>query len=118
MQDRFLFRLANSFMHSRFHIYTMAELDDGFFARADEHINLSNGQLKDAKMGEVSASMMFGVPRFNAWVSACGWNNGEEMGKAKEETMKYFLEQYKVMLEENLNDYIENFDEYMKNFKG
>ena len=33
--------------------------DDTFFARADEHIHLSNKQLQDASSGKVSASMMY-----------------------------------------------------------
>ncbi|MES2772941.1 MAG: DUF3144 domain-containing protein [Bacteroidota bacterium] len=92
----------------------MPDVDDNFFARADEHINLSNKQIADKGIGEVSASMMYGVARFNAWVSACGWYNGQEMAEAKEKTLEYFVEQYKKMLLENLEDYIDNFDSYMK----
>ena len=64
----------------------MPEIDDDFFSRADQHINLSNEQLANAVMGKVSASMMYSVARFNAWVTACGWNNGIEMRENKEET--------------------------------
>ncbi|WP_394751348.1 DUF3144 domain-containing protein [Spongiimicrobium salis] len=92
----------------------MKEIDDNFYNRADEHINLSNKHLMDESRGKVSASMMYSVARFNAWVSACGWNSGEEMSLAKEETLKYFVEEYKKMLSENLDDYIENFESYMK----
>ena len=44
--------------------------DDKFFERADAHIHLSNDQLKDIEHGRVSASMMFALARFNAWVNA------------------------------------------------
>lgn len=91
----------------------MKEIDEHFFKRADDHINLSNEHLSSATTGEVSASMMFSVARFNAWVSAIGFDNAAEMKAAKEETMKYFVEEYKKMLEENLHDYIENFDKFM-----
>lgn len=37
----------------------------------------------------------------------------EEMAAAKAETMDYFVNQYRKMLDENLTDYIANFDGYM-----
>jgi len=92
----------------------MDKVDKHFYNRADEHINLSNDQLKTKSRGKVSASMMYGVARFNAWVSACGWNNGEEMKSGKKETLEYFVAQYRKMLEANLDDYIANFDDYME----
>jgi len=92
----------------------MAEIDDKFYERADEHINLSNEQLKLESRGKVSASMMYSVSRFNSWVSACGWENGDDMKKAKQETLEYFVSEYRKMLDENLDDYINNFDQYMK----
>ncbi len=61
--------------------------------------------------------MMYSVTRFNAWVSACGWNSGEEMKSGKAETLEYFVNEYRKMLEENLDDYIHNFDEYMETGK-
>lgn len=92
----------------------MNEVDEEFYKRADEHINLSNEQLRKESRGKVSASMMYSVARFNAWVSACGWNNGSEMKASKEDTLEYFVDEYRKMLNENLDDYISNFDDYMK----
>ena len=92
----------------------MSEIDDKFFDRADEHIHLSNKQISNATSGKVSASMMYSVARFNSWISACGFNSAEDMNKAKEETIKYFVTEYEKMLTENLDDYIDNFDKYMK----
>lgn len=93
----------------------MSKTDDAFYDRADAHINLSNTQItEDIGRGKVSASFMYSVARFNAWVSACGWESGEEMAEAKEETVEYFMTEYRKMLEENLDDYIKNFASYMK----
>lgn len=92
----------------------MTEIDNEFYNRADEHINLSNKQLAEASSGKVSASMLYSVARFNAWVSATGWSNGKEMEDAIEETLEYFVGEYKKMLRENLEDYSRNFDEYLK----
>jgi len=92
----------------------MSNTDDEFYERADSHIHLSNNQISEAiSPGKVSASMMYSVARFNAWVSATGWNSGEEMKSSKEKTLDYFVAEYRKMLEENLDDYINNFESYM-----
>lgn len=93
----------------------MPNTDEGFYNRADAHIDLANRQLSETEgKGKVSASFMYGVARFNAWVSACGWQSADDMAKAREETLAYFVAEYRKMLEENLDDYIENFDDYMR----
>jgi hypothetical protein len=91
------------------------DLDDHFYDRADAHIVLSNDQIAhvDSK-GKVSASMLYATARFNAWLSANGFSSGEQMAAAREETIAYFCEQYRLMLEENLDDYIKNFSQYMR----
>jgi len=87
--------------------------DDKFYERADAHIQLSNDQISGyVAKGKVSASMMYATARFNSWVSACGWNSAEEMAAAKEETIEYFLTEYRKMLSENMDDYINNFQSY------
>jgi hypothetical protein len=94
---------------------TMAEqLDDAFYERADAHIHLSNDQTKTVESGKVSASMLYGTARFNAWLSACWVSSREEMVGRREETIDYFVTQFRAMLEDNLDDYIRNFDGYMK----
>jgi len=88
--------------------------DETFFERADSHIHLSNQQISDAvSRGKVSASMMYSTARFNAWLSACSHDNGDEMTENKHDTIEYFVAEYRKMLEENLNDYIENYEPYM-----
>ncbi len=88
--------------------------DDKFYDRADAHIHLSNDQLKDVSRGKASASMMYATARFNAWVSACGFADGDQMKAARDETVEYFLTEFQKMLEENLDDYIGNFESYMR----
>lgn len=93
----------------------MQEVDDEFYERADAHIHLSNNQISEkVGIGKVSASNMYATARFNAWVSACGWHSGQEMAEAKQETLEYFVAEYRKMLEENLDDYIANFESYMR----
>ncbi len=57
---------------------------------------------------------MYSLARFNSWISACGFNNSEEMKSAEQETIEYFMTEYEKMLNENLDDYITNFENYMK----
>ena len=90
------------------------QLDDTFYDRADAHINLANQQSEKAPIGRVSASMMYAAARYNAWVSASGFRSGEDMAKARAETIDYFVQGYRLMLEQNLDQYIENFGAYMK----
>ena len=89
--------------------------DNEFYKRADEHIKLSNNQIsKDIPLGDIGASMMYSTARFNAWMNAYSCNNGVEMQVQKQETINYFVEEFRKMLNKNLDDYIENFDSYMK----
>src|SRR5688572_9582761 len=90
------------------------ETDPKFFDRADAHIHLSNDQVAESSRGKVSASMLYAAARFNAWVSACRFDSGSEMAAMKEETLQYFVTEYRRMLEENLDDYIEHHDSYLK----
>lgn len=85
-----------------------------FIARADAHINLANSHLPNREPGRVTASFMYGSSRFNAWISATGFSSAQEMQAQRDETLDYFVTQYREMLEENLDDYIENFDKYMR----
>jgi len=93
----------------------MADNDDAFFERADAHIFLSNDQIsEEVKAGMVSASNMYATARFNAWLSACNCETGNELAEGKQDIVEYFVTEYKKMLEENLDSYIANFDSYMK----
>jgi hypothetical protein len=40
--------------------------------------------MRDTSRGKVIASMMYATARFNAWVSACGFDAGREMAEEKE----------------------------------
>jgi hypothetical protein len=93
----------------------MKDVDKGFYERADAHIHLSNDQIRgEVSRGHVSSSTMYSTARFNAWVSASGFQDREEMFKSKEKILEYFTTEYRKMLEENVDDYITHFDSYMK----
>ncbi|MDR0251895.1 MAG: DUF3144 domain-containing protein [Brucellaceae bacterium] len=90
------------------------EPDDNFFDRADAIINIANSQMSDATAGEVSASSMYAVARFNAFLSSTGHTNGIEMQSAKTETIAYFVSQFRAMLEENLDEFIHHLNNQSK----
>jgi hypothetical protein len=90
-----------------------SNVDKDFFERAAAYIDVASQQATQANRGKVSASMMFATARFNAWVSASGTESGEDLAAVKQEALDYFLEEYRKMLEENLDEYIEHFDKYM-----
>ncbi len=89
-------------------------LDEKFFERADAHIALANGHInQQVHPGQVGNSFMYAAARFAAWLSAAGFQSGEEMIAKKPELLEYFIGQYASMLEENLEDYAANYDYYM-----
>ena len=89
----------------------MSEKNNGFLKRADDHIALANEQMnEELTQGEISASFLYGAARFNAWIAACSFESAQEMKEGKEEAVEYFIEQYKLALEEHLNHHIEHFD--------
>lgn len=88
--------------------------DQPFFDRADAHIQLSNEQTLQESAGKVSASMLFASARFAAFITARGHDSREIMKAKRDEDIAYFVDEYRKMLADNLDDYIENFDDYMK----
>ncbi len=90
------------------------EIDDDFYTRADAVIHLANAQLSGTSRDKVSASCMYATACFNAWASACGHASAEDLAAARNETLEYFVRQYRAMLEENFDDYIANVGNYMQ----
>lgn len=91
----------------------MDDSNKQFYERADALIHLTNEQVKDeVTPGDVSASAMFAVARYNAYISAMDFDSLDDFKAEREEIIKYFVEEYRSMLLENLDDYTENFSEY------
>lgn len=81
-----------------------------FWDRADEIIAVANDQIKEATVSKVSSSLLYAAARFNSFNVANSASDAEEMKRDREEAIRYFTEQYRNMLIENLDDYIENFE--------
>jgi hypothetical protein len=89
-------------------------VDDAFYDRADSFIRLANEHSEKTPLGKTSASFMFGLSRFNAWVVASSCDSRKAMAKEREHALGYFVAEFRKMLEQNLDDYLENFDDYMR----
>ncbi len=90
------------------------QTDEKFFQRVDTLIAIANGYVKaEVHPTRATNSFMFAAARFNAWMVAAGYKDVEEFANEKEKVIAHFTEQYKLMLNENLDDYIKNFDKYM-----
>lgn len=82
-----------------------------FFERADAHVKLANSHVASGDhVGETCGSFVHAAARFNAWMVATSCRSSEELQAQKEERLAFFTEQYKQMLEQNLNDYIAHFE--------
>jgi hypothetical protein len=89
-------------------------IDDQFYRRADSFIDVANQYCPETERNQVSASLLYAAARFNAWVSATGFESEAEMRAARSATIEFFIAQYREMLEENIDDYISHFDDYMR----
>ncbi len=92
----------------------MSDSDDAFFNRVDSLVDFANNQVSsNADQGDISSSFMYALSRYNAYVSATSFKNKADMKNNKKDIIKYFVDEYKKDLEENIDDYIANFNEYM-----
>ena len=86
-----------------------------FYKRADAFIHLANEQVQgEVTPGDVSASAMFAVARYNAYISAIDADSADAFRDEREGIIEYFTEEYRKMLIEHLDDYAENFEKYMQ----
>ncbi|HTM80809.1 DUF3144 domain-containing protein [Asticcacaulis sp.] len=86
--------------------------DTDFFKRVDEHIALSNEQLKTMEGARVAMSGTFAAARFSAWMCANYDGSGERMKQRKDEAMRIFTEEFRRMFEESYDDYTNNYSRY------
>lgn len=90
------------------------EKDKEFYEMADAHIALANEQGKNINPGKASATMLYSAARFNTYLVASGSDSADELASRKEEACKFYMAEYKKMLDEHFADYTENFDKYLR----
>lgn len=84
-----------------------------FWTRANALINLANDQCDSAIPNEVAASTMYASARFNAFIVATTTGSAENMKAEKDRALEYFTDQFRKMMESNLDDFAENFEKYL-----
>ena len=91
------------------------EISDEFWQRADEYIEIANDQSKSESTGKVGASLIYASARFSAFDLASSSSNAKEMKADKDEAISFYVEQFRKMITENMDEYIENFEDYKPN---
>lgn len=84
-----------------------------FWNRVNALINVANSQCDAAHPNEVSASTLYASARFNAFIVAQTTGSAEKMALEKERALDYFTDQFRKMMEDNLDDFTNNFEKYM-----
>lgn len=87
--------------------------DDEFYEMADSYIALANKHGKKAIQGKVSATFLYAAARFNTFLVASNSASKKEFEAGKNNSIEYFMVEYKKMLEEHFADYIGNYDAYI-----
>lgn len=89
--------------------------DDEFWDLADTFIESANNLCEMSHdAGKVSAALLYAASRFSAFVVASSAEDPADMDIKRDEASDYFVEQFRLMMEENLKDYQENFDDYFE----
>ncbi len=84
----------------------MSEKSNEFLQRADAQIAIANQQLEQGlTLGEVSASYLYGSVRFSTYMACTSFDSAEKMLEEKDEIIDYFMKEYKLALEEHLNNH-------------
>jgi len=83
-----------------------------FWRRVDDVIALANDQVRGSNIGEVSTSLLCAVARFNAFNVANTSSDSSDMQNQKDESMKYFAELYRKLLENSFDDYVKDFESH------
>ena len=89
----------------------MSEKSNEFLQRADAQIAIANEQLQQGlTLGEVSASYMYGSVRFTTYMACTSYHTAEDMLADKDDIIEYFTKEYKLALEEHLNNLAKTHD--------
>ncbi|MBY6223168.1 DUF3144 domain-containing protein [Ferrimonas balearica] len=93
---------------------TMENTDPDFYHRADAHISLANSQVtNEVGAGKVSASFMYGMARYCAFVYAANSDSKPALEADRDKAIEYFVEQFRLSFEENFDDYVANYEKYL-----
>jgi hypothetical protein len=78
-----------------------------FYKCADEFINLANDLAKDDNSGKVGAALRFAASRYSSFEASM---KTKDLAGEKESVKKSLLDDYALMLDENLETYIKHLE--------
>ncbi len=87
-----------------------ADRDLQFRKLADSFIDIANRHCERQEPAMISSSFLFGASRFCAFVVAGKTGNAETYDKQKKAAVDYYTQEFRSMLEQNLDDYSRVFD--------
>lgn len=80
-------------------------IDREFRQVVDRFIRLANEQIDTVKREHVSMAMLYAAARFNSFIVSTHAPSRAKFQEDRTKAFKFFTDEYRRMLEENLNDY-------------
>lgn len=90
------------------------DIDKEFRGMVDSFINLANQHGAKGVRENVSMALLYAAARYNSFVVSTHATTAQEYDGQRQKAYDFFLEQYKTMLAENLDDYRRVYDEDSK----
>lgn len=87
------------------------QADDGFFARADAHIELANDQAGNERISRVAESLLYSAARFASYSHWTGFDDQPSFDESVDNAIEYYVDEFRLMLLENMEDHSRQFDE-------
>ncbi len=89
--------------------------DEEFWDLADTFIENANNLCElSHDTGNVSAALLYAASRFSAFVVASSAEDSADLEIKQDEATDYFVDQFRLMMVENLKDYHQNFDDFFE----
>jgi hypothetical protein len=90
------------------------EIDAQYRQMVDSFIDRANELVEENSMENVGMALLFAASRFNAYVVSQHAETGEAFQADLPKAREFFKNQYREMLDENLEDYQQIYNKYSK----
>lgn len=91
----------------------MSDTEERFWTMAEDFIARANDLCETAERGEVTDALMYAASRFGAYLAAMSVESRKQFKEEQGEIKALLLEQFDLMLQSNLDDYLENYKIYI-----
>jgi len=86
--------------------------DKAFWDLVDKFVDLANDETDQQHAGTVNDAFLYAAARFSAHIVAVSSEDRKAFKEDKDEALNHVTDQFRTMLEDNLEDYQENFKIY------